>query len=103
MVMDPRRDGGSFEEWGCSLILVIVIGSLAHDMSRLSLRTLYIYFAYVNVWKSFMPCKPLWTRIPIIVSRMKFLPNSGHGQGIDRRSVGYAKARHVRLSLWDKG
>ena len=49
MVMDSRRDGGPFEECGRSLILVIVIGSLAHDMSRLNLRILYIYFARVNV------------------------------------------------------
>ena len=38
----PKGDGDPFEGWECSLILVIVIGSLAHDVSRLNLRTLYI-------------------------------------------------------------
>ena len=79
------------------MILVIVIGSLAHDVSRLNLRTLYMdvrmygnRLCHVSRYKH---------KIPTIVSRMKCLPNSGPCQGIDRRSVGYAKARHVRLSL----
>ena len=60
-------------------------------MSRLNLRTLYIYYACVNVWKPFMPCKLLQTQIPTIVSRIKCLPNSGPCQGVDRRNMAMPK------------